>query len=102
VDRFLLQIVDRPDVADRAAFGPHQDGVGDRFVSDQLHPGNQRAVTDAPGTEKGTFGFHQIAGGEDERQFRFPRGEDFSPLRVIPGGHPQQHFAAESSAGRRR
>ena len=50
-DRFVAQVVHGLDAADAAAFGAHQNRVGDRPVPGDAHAGEERAVADAGGAE---------------------------------------------------
>src|SRR5207302_437581 len=52
MDGLMFQIVHGADVADGAAFGAHEDRVGDRFFADEADAGEEGAVADAGGAEE--------------------------------------------------
>jgi hypothetical protein len=60
VDGFMIEIVDGPDVTDRAAARPHEDGMSDGGRSDQFDAREKRTVADAGGTEDGTVTLDEI------------------------------------------
>src|SRR5262249_19697214 len=78
VDGLVPQVVDRPDVTDRAAAGAHEDGMGHRLLAGHLHPRQQRAVTDAGLTEPGALALNQVLHTEHASEFCL------APLRAKP------------------
>src|SRR5262249_1705045 len=68
VDGLVFQVVDRADVTDGAAAGPHQDGVRDRLLAREPHPRQQRTVADPGRAEHGALAVHQFVHPKHARQ----------------------------------
>ena len=71
MDRFVFEIVDGPDVAHGATAGTHEDRMGDGFVADEFHSGEEGAFNDSSGTEDRTFSGDNIGGTEKGLNFLF-------------------------------
>src|SRR5262245_6776036 len=74
VDGFVVQVVDGPDVANGAAAGAHEDGVGRGLRAGELHAGQERAVADAGGAKERALALHQVVHAIDLRQLRLAHG----------------------------
>src|SRR5258707_327837 len=60
VNRLVAQVVNRSNVPDRAAAGPHQDGVRDRLWTRELYSWQQGTIADAGRTKEGALALNQI------------------------------------------
>ena len=71
MNRFVFEVVDCADVADCAAAGPHEDRMGDGFVTDEFHSGEEWAFNDSGGTENCALSGDDIRGAEKGLNFFF-------------------------------
>src|SRR5262249_33870414 len=99
-DGLVPQVVDRPDGADGAAAGAHEDRVRDRRVAGQLDARQQPAVADAGGAEDGALAPYQVVGAEDAGEVILAAlGAQAAALLVVPRPAAQQHAAAQRLQG---
>ncbi len=62
VNRFVFEIVDGADVADGATAGPHENRMGDGFVTDQFDSWEKGTFDDPGGAEDGALAGDDIGG----------------------------------------
>ena len=98
MDRFVFEIVDGPDVADGATAGAHEDRMGDGFVADEFHSGEEGAFYDSSGTKNCALPGDDIRGAEKGLNFFFRDSMNLAGFGLGVGEpHAELNIASQST-----
>jgi len=98
VNRFVFEVVYSTDVADGSTTGAHEDRMGDRFVADEFHSGQERAFNDSRGTEDRAFSSDDIGGTEKGLNFLFRDSMNFAGFGLGVGKpHTELNIASQGT-----
>ena len=94
----MFEVVDGADVADGAAAGTHEDRMGDGFMANEFHSGEEWAFNDSSGTENCALSGDDIGRTEKGLNFFFRDSMNFASFGLGVGKpHAELNIATQGT-----